>query len=205
MTYGPKGTENPLVSGYFLRKIGKEIDTRMNAASVPMFVTDPTEFIFEKAATIAIRIPRMPVDSAGVRKNSHFYNHCRFEYYDRLERKVHIDGSIEVGRAYYSAPPLYVGQKIIVHVSDLFVRLIDPKTQMLIREHPRALNRGQRSMHTADQPKVTPPSVLALVDRAEELGKDIGHFAVRVEKMRGSEAARSFLSKRWLIQPLQIV
>jgi len=114
-----------------------------------------------------------------------------FEYYERFERTVHIDGAIEVNRAYYSAPKPYAGQRIIVHMTDLILRLIDPKTHQLIREHPRAQHRGQRSTHPSDLPKVTPPPVLALVDRAKELSKEIGYFAVRVEKVRASESARS--------------
>ena len=50
----------------------------------------------------------------------------RFEYYRICERTVHFDGYIEVDSAYYSAPPRYVGSKVVVHVGRLWLRILDP-------------------------------------------------------------------------------
>jgi transposase len=45
----------------------------------------------------------------------------RFEYYRICQRTVHFDGYIEVDSAYYSAPPRYIGQKVVTHVGALCV------------------------------------------------------------------------------------
>jgi len=38
----------------------------------------------------------------------------RFEYYRILERRVHLDGHVEVNGAYYSVPPRYVGATVVL-------------------------------------------------------------------------------------------
>jgi hypothetical protein len=59
----------------------------------------------------------------------------RFEYYQIGERTVHFDGSVEVNGAYYHVPPHYIGTRVVVHIGRLWIRIIDPRTQQLIREH----------------------------------------------------------------------
>ena len=68
MTYGPNGSLNfPTVSGWRKRRIGTAIDTRMKAASVPMFVSDPTMLIGVNAAIRAMQTPKNAVEKIGVR------------------------------------------------------------------------------------------------------------------------------------------
>src|SRR5205807_8673605 len=61
-----------------------------------------------------------------------------FRYYDYGERTVHLDGCVEVEAAYYGAPPGWIGRRIRVQWNALFVRLLDPQTGQLVREHLRA-------------------------------------------------------------------
>ena len=89
----------------------------------------------------------------------------RFEYYEVLERKVHFDGHIEVGGAYYSAPPRYVGANVVVHAGRLWLRILDPLSRQCVREHTIALTMGSRRTADADRPKQTPPQVEKLVAR----------------------------------------
>lgn len=114
----------------------------------------------------------------------------RFEYYDIAERRVHLDGHIEVQAAYYSVPPRYVGAKVIVHIGRLWLRILDPQTHQLIREHA-VTGRGQRRTIAADLPKQTPLKVLDLVARIAEFGPHCGAFARAVENERGILAART--------------
>ena len=93
----------------------------------------------------------------------------RFEYYRIVERRVHFDGHIEVDGAYYSAPPRYVGSKVVVHVGRLWIRLLDERTQQLIREHA-VTGKGQRRTIAADLPKQTPPQVEKIVARIARIG-----------------------------------
>jgi transposase len=58
-----------------------------------------------------------------------------FRYYQYGERTVHIDGCVEVDAAYYGAPPGWIGRKVNVQWDAMFVRLLDPRTGELLREH----------------------------------------------------------------------
>ena len=56
---------------------------------------------------------------------------------------VHLDGCVEVEAAYYSAPPGWIGRLVQVQWDALHVRLLDPETRQLLREHLRQ----QRGRH----------------------------------------------------------
>jgi transposase len=58
-----------------------------------------------------------------------------FRYYQYGERAVHLDGCVEVEAAYYSAPPGWIGRRVRVQWNTTHVRLIDPLTGQLLREH----------------------------------------------------------------------
>ena len=60
-----------------------------------------------------------------------------FHYYYYGERTVHLDGCVEVEAAYYSAPPGWIGRRIRVQWDALHVRLLDPLSGQLLREHLR--------------------------------------------------------------------
>ena len=60
-----------------------------------------------------------------------------FRYYQYGQRTVHLDGCVEVEAAYYGAPPGWIGRLVNVQWDDLYVRLLDPRTGQLLREHVR--------------------------------------------------------------------
>ena len=68
MMYGPNGTVKPLSTGVALaHRIGSEIDTRTNAATLAVFVSEPaTALIGVKAATNAIKIVKRIVERPGL-------------------------------------------------------------------------------------------------------------------------------------------
>jgi transposase len=78
-----------------------------------------------------------------------------FRYYQFGERTVHLDGCVEVDAAYYSAPPGWIGHCVKVQWDSLFVRLLDPKTGQLMREHLRQ-KRGQHGFDQRDRSPRTP-------------------------------------------------
>src|SRR5205823_8584507 len=88
-----------------------------------------------------------------------------FRYYRFGVRTVHLDGCVEVEAAYYSTPPGWIGQRVQVQWTDLHVRLLDPKTGQLLREHVRA-PRGHHRIAESDRPARTPAGTLALLVRA---------------------------------------
>jgi transposase len=49
----------------------------------------------------------------------------RFPFFQEVDRKVHRDGHVEVAKAYYSAPPEYVGQRVWVRWDGHVVRIFD--------------------------------------------------------------------------------
>jgi hypothetical protein len=114
----------------------------------------------------------------------------RFAYYEALERVVHFDAHVEVRGAYYSAPPTYTGRRMLVHASHLWIRLVDPTTHALIREHPTT-GKGMRKTNETDRPPQTPSPVLRLTQRAAIIGERCGGFALALERERGALAARA--------------
>ena len=83
-----------------------------------------------------------------------------FRYYAFGTRTVHLDGFIEVEAAYYAPPPGYIGRELQAQWDGRVVRIIDPKTGQLLREHLRR-ERGRRAILPEDRP--TP-------DAADHLG-----------------------------------
>ena len=82
-----------------------------------------------------------------------------FRYYRFGERTVHLDGCVEVEAAYYGAPPGWIGRRVQVQWNDVHVRLIEPTTGQLLREHLR----GRRGHHRIDETEID--RLLATQDR----------------------------------------
>jgi transposase len=113
----------------------------------------------------------------------------RFEYYRIIERRVHVDAHIEVNGAYYSAPPRYVGTSVVVHVGTLWLRIIDARSKLCVREHV-TIERGRRQTVQSDLPKQTPPQVHRLVAHVGGAGPSCRAFASALEADRGALALR---------------
>ena len=96
-----------------------------------------------------------------------------FRYYAYGDRTVHLDGAIEVDGAYYHLPPGWLGRQVAVQWDALQVRILDPTTGALVREHVRQ-KRGGRRMREEDRPKTTPPSAQRLLARTASAGRNIG-------------------------------
>ena len=84
-----------------------------------------------------------------------------FRYYQHGQRVVHLDGCVEVEAAYYSLPPGWIGRQVNVQWDELFVRILDPKTGQLLREHVRQ-KRGWYRIKEEDHPKHRPLRVSQL-------------------------------------------
>src|SRR5271157_598621 len=87
-----------------------------------------------------------------------------FRYYQYGERTVHLDGCVEVEAAYYGAPPGWIGRQVGVQWDDLYVRILDPKNGLLLREHVRQ-KRGWYRIQPEDHPQRTPYRVVQLLGR----------------------------------------
>lgn len=112
-----------------------------------------------------------------------------FRYFQYGSRTVHLDGCVEVEAAFYSAPPGWIGRSVNVQFDERQVRLLDPSTGQLLREHLRQ-PRGTHRIAPADRPRHTPASTLALLSRAERAGKSIGLLCRAMHSEQGQEAVR---------------
>ena len=115
-----------------------------------------------------------------------------FRYYQYGERTVHLDGCVEVEAAYYSAPPGWIGRRIRVQWNATHVRLIDPLTGQLLREHLRQ-ERGRHRIQDEDRPSRTPLSTRVLIARAEKPGRHIGELCQALHRNYGQVAVRKIL------------
>jgi transposase len=115
-----------------------------------------------------------------------------FRYYQYGTRVVHLDGCVEVDGAYYSAPPGYLGQRLPVQWDGQSVRLLDPRTGQLLREH-RWQARGQYAIVPADRPRRTPAETLQLLARAHRAGRAIGQLCTLIHDHDGPLGIRRIL------------
>ena len=115
-----------------------------------------------------------------------------FRYYNYGERTVNLDGCVEVEASYYGAPPGWIGRKVQVQWDDLNVRLVNPGTGQLLREHLRTL-RGRHRSDERDRPSRTPPSTVNLLKRALNAGPNIGALCKQIHASDGEPGVRRIL------------
>jgi transposase len=115
-----------------------------------------------------------------------------FRYYQYGERTVHLDGCVEVEAAYYGAPPGWIGRAVRVQWDELFVRLLDPRTGQLLREHVRQ-KRGWYRIKPEDHSKRTPRRVSQLLWRAARAGTHIGTLCEAIHRQQGEVGVRRIL------------
>jgi len=112
-----------------------------------------------------------------------------FRYYQYGMRTVHLDGCVEVEAAYYGAPPGWIGRQVHVQWDAMFVRLLDPRTGELLREHLSG-KRGGHRIRDADRPRRTPPKLLQLLARAHKAGSNIGIVCDAIHARQGELGMR---------------
>ena len=115
-----------------------------------------------------------------------------FRYYQYGERTVHLDGCVEIEAAYYGAPPGWIGRRVQVQWNASHVRLLDPLTGQLLREHlPQ--QRGRHRIKDEDRSQRTPLSTKQLLHRAEQAGRNIGALCQAMHRNQGVVAVRRIL------------
>jgi transposase len=115
-----------------------------------------------------------------------------FRYYHYGTRTVHLDGCVEVAGAYYAPPPGWLGREVAVQWDDHHVRLLDPATGRLLREHRRH-PRGRHAIHPDDRSARTPATTLALLTRAARAGEHIGTLCTTIHRRDGESGVRRIL------------
>jgi transposase len=112
-----------------------------------------------------------------------------FRYYQYGQRSVNLDGCVEVEAAYYGAPPGWIGRHVQVQWDSHQVRLMDPQSGQLLREHLRQA-RGRHRIKDEDRPKKTPLGTLQLLGRADKTGVQIGALCRGMHGEHGQTAVR---------------
>jgi transposase len=115
-----------------------------------------------------------------------------FRYYQHGQRVVHLDGCVEVEAAYYGLPPGWIGRVLQVQWDELYVRILDPKTGQLLREHVRQ-KRGWYRIKEQDHPPRTPLRIAQLLWRAGRAGPQIGVFCNLIYDRQGEVGVRRIL------------
>jgi transposase len=115
-----------------------------------------------------------------------------FRYYQYGKRTVNLDGCVEVDAAYYGAPPGWIGRHVQVQWDSHQVRLLDPHTGQLLREHLLQA-RGRHRIQDQDRPKQTPLTTLQLLSRADRTGAQIGALCRGMHQKDGETAVRRIL------------
>ena len=122
-----------------------------------------------------------------------------FRYYQYGQRSVNLDGCVEVDAAYYGAPPGWIGRQVQVQWDSHQVRLLDPQTGQLLREHLRQA-RGRHRIKDEDRPKQTPLTTLQLLTRADTAGAQIGALCRGMHQKDGETAVRRILGVLSLVK-----
>ena len=115
-----------------------------------------------------------------------------FRYYEYGVRTVHLDGHVEVGRAYYSVPPGHVGRRVWVQWDARQVRILSSIDGALLREHVRDIP-GRRRTAREDRPAPTPATVFHLLARAQGAGEHIGKLCRAIYDREADLGARRIL------------
>ena len=115
-----------------------------------------------------------------------------FRYYQYGVRVVHLDGCIEVARAYYAAPPNWIGEQVHVRWDTRCVRILDPQTGQLLREH-LCTQPGHFRIQEQDRSPRTPPQMEQLLRRARGAGRHVGLLCEQIEQRREQWGARQIL------------
>lgn len=115
-----------------------------------------------------------------------------FRYYQYGERVVHLDGCVEVERAYYGLPPGWIGRQVKVQWDALHVRILDPRTYQLLREHLRQLP-GNYRINDEDRSNKTPLSTVQLLARAAKAGTHIGQLCEAIYRNEAELGIRRIL------------
>ena len=112
-----------------------------------------------------------------------------FRYYQHGTRTVHLDGCVEVEAAYYGAPPGWITRRVQVQWDSHRVRLLNPETGELLREHLRHARGGHR-IKDEDRPKQTPMGTMQLLCRADKAGSQIGALCRTMHGKEGETSVR---------------
>ncbi len=116
----------------------------------------------------------------------------RFPFFQEAERAVNRDGHVEVAKAYYSAPPEYVGRRVWARWDGHVVRIFDRQLQQIAIHAQHAPGRfATAPQHIAPQKRSGMERGTAWwLRKAHTIGTEVGRWAETVLQQRGIHSIR---------------
>jgi len=118
-----------------------------------------------------------------------------FPVFEEAQRTVHRDGYVEFKRAYYSAPPEYVGRRVWVRQEARLVRLSNSRREQIALHalaEPGRFITDPAHLHSRKR-HVIERGVHYLLDRCRLLGPLTGTWAQAMHQSRGPQSLRVML------------
>lgn len=116
----------------------------------------------------------------------------RFPFFQEGKRIVHRDGHVEVAKAYYSAPPEYLGHTLWVRWDLRLVRIFNNRMEQMalhVRKEPGQFSTLPEHIHSQKRSGVERGAVW-LLSRARWVGEHTARWAENMLQTRGIEGLR---------------
>lgn len=117
---------------------------------------------------------------------------ARFPFFQEAQRKVNRDGHVEVDKAYYSAPPEYMGRTVWVRWDSRVVRIFSRRMEQIalhVKHEPGRFS--TQPVHIAPQKRSGIEKGAAyLLNKASLIGLETGRWAEQMIHQRGIEGVR---------------
>jgi hypothetical protein len=116
----------------------------------------------------------------------------RFPWFEESRRTVHRDGHIEIGRAYYSVPPEYLGRQVWARWDSRLVRIFNTRFEQIAVHvwHEPGRFSTQRQHIAAKKISSVERGVEWLLGRIRRIGPHAARWAEGVLQARGIEGVR---------------
>ncbi|MGH7971308.1 MAG: Mu transposase domain-containing protein, partial [Limisphaerales bacterium] len=115
--------------------------------------------------------------------------------FEEARRSVHRDGYVEFKRAYYSAPPEYVGRQIWVRQEARLLRLYNPRREQIALHalaEPGKFTTDPAHLHSRKR-HIIERGADHLLDRCRLIGPLTGTWAQAMHQTRGPQSLRVML------------
>jgi transposase len=116
-----------------------------------------------------------------------------FESFVEARRRVSRDSFVEWRKAYYEAPPEYIGRDVWVRWDGRCVRILNQRMELLQTHTPQEPGRYSRTLGAMGMSGPVRSEGRRLVNEAALYGEDCRKWAAAVLELRGSEGLRALM------------
>jgi transposase len=116
----------------------------------------------------------------------------RFPCFEEGQRKVNRDGHVEVAKAYYSAPPEYLGREVWVRWDSHVVRIFNRRFEQIClhaRQEPGRFSTHDQHVHARKRSGIERGTAYNL-NQASRIGPHTGRWAEQMVQGRGIAGVR---------------